>query len=128
MVTFPFPNDAPQSARTRTVKDTNNPEFNETFKFEVNRKSRSLARVMKRHPIKCEVWAKRGFLRSDAVIGTASIKFEELENKCEIHDSYDVFDSKRPSGGKLEVKVRVREPFVSKQVEEIRHRWLIIGS
>ncbi|KAH7974485.1 hypothetical protein HPB49_015901 [Dermacentor silvarum] len=70
----------------------------------------------------------RGFLRSDALIGTASVKFEELENKCEIHNSYDVFDSKRPSGGKLEVKVRVREPFVSKQVEEIRHRWLIIGS
>lgn len=128
MVTFPFPNDAPQTARTRTVKDTNNPEFNESFKFEVNRKSRSLARVMKRHPVKCEVWAKRGFLRSDALIGTASVKFDELENKCEIHDSYDVFDSKRPSGGKLEVKVRVREPFVSKQVEEIRHRWLIIGS
>ncbi|KAL1441073.1 hypothetical protein MTO96_008821 [Rhipicephalus appendiculatus] len=112
MVTFPFPNDAPQTARTRTVKDTNNPEFNESFKFEVNRKSRSLARVMKRHPIKC----------------TASVKFEELEKKCEIHDSYDVFDSKRPSGGKLEVKVRVREPFVTKQVEEIKHRWLIIGS
>ncbi|XP_077547146.1 lethal (2) giant discs 1 isoform X3 [Haemaphysalis longicornis] len=128
IVTFPFPNDAPQSARTRTVKDTTNPEFNETFRFEVNRKSRSLARVMKRHPIKCEVWAKRGFLRSDASLGTASIKFEDLESKCELHDSYDVFDSKRPSGGKLEVKVRVREPFVSKQVEEIKHRWLIIGS
>lgn len=128
IVTFPFPNDAPQSARTRTVKDTTNPEFNETFRFEVNRKSRSLARVMKRHPIKCEVWAKRGFLRSDATLGTASVKFEDLESKCELHDSYDVFDSKRPSGGKLEVKVRVREPFVSKQVEEIRHRWLIIGS
>lgn len=39
-----------------------------------------------------------------------------------------VLDSKRPSGGKLEVKIRIREPFVSKQVEEIKQRWLIIGS
>ncbi|XP_040064712.2 coiled-coil and C2 domain-containing protein 1-like [Ixodes scapularis] len=127
-VEFPFPNDAPQSVRTRTVKDTINPEFQETFKFEINRKSRSFARITKRHPIKLEVWAKRGFLRSDAILGTVAVKFEDLETKCDLHDSYDVFDSKRPSGGKLEVKVRVREPFVSKQVEEIKQRWLIIGS
>uniref|UniRef100_V5HG52 Putative cc2d1a protein n=1 Tax=Ixodes ricinus TaxID=34613 RepID=V5HG52_IXORI len=127
-VEFPFPNDAPQSVRTRTVKDTINPEFQETFKFEINRKSRSFARITKRHPIKLEVWAKRGFLRSDAMLGTVAVKFEDLETKCDLHDSYDVFDSKRPSGGKLEVKVRVREPFVSKQVEEIKQRWLIIGS
>uniref|UniRef100_V5H765 Putative cc2d1a protein n=1 Tax=Ixodes ricinus TaxID=34613 RepID=V5H765_IXORI len=69
-VEFPFPNDAPQSVRTRTVKDTINPEFQETFKFEINRKSRSFARITKRHPIKLEVWAKRGFLRSDAMLGT----------------------------------------------------------
>ncbi|CAN8001881.1 unnamed protein product, partial [Ixodes hexagonus] len=127
-VEFPFPNDAPQSVRTRTVKDTINPEFQETFKFEINRKSRSFARITKRHPIKLEVWSKRGFLRSDACLGTVAVKFEDLETKCDLHDSYDVFDSKRPSGGKLEVKVRVREPFVSKQVEEIKQRWLIIGS
>lgn len=127
-VEFPFPNGNPQSVRTRTVKDTNNPEFQETFKFEINRKSHSFARIMKRHPIKLEVWAKRGFLRSDGILGTAPIKFEELESKCELHDSYDVLDSKRPSGGKLEVKIRIREPFVSKQVEEIKQRWLIIGS
>lgn len=128
MVTFPFPSDAPQSSRTRTVKDTNNPEYNETFKYEVNRKSRAFARVLKRHPIKMEIWSKRGILRSDAMIGLVNVKFEELESKCEIHDSFDVFDGKKPTRGKLEVKIRVREPFVSKQVEEIKQRWLIIGS
>ncbi|XP_064486374.1 coiled-coil and C2 domain-containing protein 1-like isoform X2 [Ornithodoros turicata] len=128
IVTFPFPSDEPQTSRTKTVKDTNNPEYDDTFKYEINRKSRGFARVIKRHPIKFEIWSKRGFLRSDAMIGQVMVKFEELESNCEIHDSFDVYDGKKPTGGKLEVRIRVREPFVSKKVEEIKQRWLVIGS
>lgn len=32
----------------------------------------------------------RGFLRSDAILGTVAVKFEDLETKCDLHDSYDV--------------------------------------
>jgi hypothetical protein len=29
-------------------------------------------------------------------------------------------------GGKLEVKMRIRDPFKSKQVEEVKEKWLVI--
>ena len=35
-------------------------------------------------------------------------------------------DGRKAVGGKLEVKIRIRDPFVSKQVEEVKEKWLII--
>lgn len=35
-------------------------------------------------------------------------------------------EGRKPIGGKLEAKVRIREPLVNKSVEEIREKWLII--
>lgn len=78
-VEIPLPSsEAPQRKKTKTVYNTINPgmfcsdffkhlslnipffttEFNESIKFEIDRKSRSLARILKRHPIKVEVFSK----------------------------------------------------------------------
>ena len=35
-------------------------------------------------------------------------------------------DGRKTVGGKLEVKLRMRNPLVSKQVEEVKEKWLII--
>ena len=35
-------------------------------------------------------------------------------------------DGRKSVGGKLEVKVRIRDPFKSKQVEEVKEKWLVI--
>lgn len=35
-------------------------------------------------------------------------------------------EKKRMVGGKLEVKVRVRNPIVAKQLEKVTERWLVI--
>ena len=35
-------------------------------------------------------------------------------------------DGRKPVGGKLEVKIRIRDPFKSKQVEEVKEKWLVI--
>ncbi|XP_023220187.1 coiled-coil and C2 domain-containing protein 1-like [Centruroides sculpturatus] len=127
-VEFPFPTDNPQKAKTHTVKDTNNPEYKETFKFKIDRKSRSLARIFKRQPVKIEVWSRGGFFRSDVLLGTLSIKLADLEKKCTIHDSFEIMDGRKSTGGKLEVKMGIRDPLLVKQVEEVRERWLVIGS
>ena len=37
-----------------------------------------------------------------------------------------LLDGRRPCGGRLEVKIRIREPLTSKQVELVREKWLII--
>jgi coiled-coil and C2 domain-containing protein 1 len=35
-------------------------------------------------------------------------------------------DGRKPVGGKLEVKVRVRNPIHTKQVEQVQEKWLVI--
>lgn len=127
-IEFPFPSDNPQKAKTHTVRDTNNPEYKETFKFKIDRKSRSLARIFKRQPVKLEVWSRGGIFRSDVLLGTSNIKLTDLEKKCTIHDSFEVMEGRKTTGGKLEVKLCIRDPLLVKQVEEVRERWLVIGS
>lgn len=114
--------------------------FNETFKFDIDRKSRQLPRVFKRHPLKLELMSKglvsfsintdincfsfSGFLRSDSLIGTALIKLVDFETKCTIHETFELTEGRKVVGGRLEVKVRIREPLLAKQVEEVKEKWL----
>ena len=71
-----------------------------------------------------------------------------LDNQCELHQSFDVcaeltlfaiiaqflnhfffqlMEGRRASGGKLELKVRIRDPLSGKkQVEEMKEKWLVI--
>ena len=37
-----------------------------------------------------------------------------------------LFDGRKPTNGKIEVKVRVRDPFVHKEVKIFEEKWLII--
>lgn len=123
---FPFP-DTPQCGETAVIKGSNCPEHNQTFKLEVNRKSRSFLRLLKSNKfLKFDVYYKRGFLKGDKVLGTANVKLQSLEDKCVYHDSYDLMEGRKAVGGKLEVRIRIRDPFVNKQVEEVKEKWLII--
>jgi coiled-coil and C2 domain-containing protein 1 len=59
----PVPNiENPSKDKTNTVKDTNSPEYNETFHVNISRQSRTLLRIFKAKVIKFEVWAK-GYLK-----------------------------------------------------------------
>jgi len=123
---FPFPRDAPTYDKTAVVKDSNNPEYNSTFKIVINPRDKTFQRVVKRGAVKVEVWAKGGFLRSDNLIGTASVKIAPLETKCTIHDSYDLYDGRKPVGGKVEVKMRIRNGILAKQIEQAQEKWLVV--
>ncbi|XP_050309160.1 coiled-coil and C2 domain-containing protein 1-like isoform X2 [Anthonomus grandis grandis] len=123
---FPFPTETPYSDRTSTVRDTNNPDYNQTFNIPIQRNSRQCQRVFKRHGIKFEVYSKGGFFRSDSLIGTVNLKLQRLETHCEIHDSFDLMDGRRKTGGKLELRLRLRSPIVTQQVEQVQEKWLII--
>jgi len=37
-----------------------------------------------------------------------------------------LMDGRKAVGGKLEVKIRIRDPYVTKQVEEVKEKWLVI--
>lgn len=38
----------------------------------------------------CDVCCYSGFLRSDTLIGTVTVKLQPLETQCEVHESFDV--------------------------------------
>lgn len=122
---FPYPQEEPQKNHTHTIKSTVSPQFDQSFKLEINRK-RTGQRVFSNKSVKFEIFYKAGFLKGDKLLGTASIKLETLMTKFEIHDSVDLYDGRRPCGGRLEVRLRVREPITGKHVETVTEKWLII--
>jgi coiled-coil and C2 domain-containing protein 1 len=125
---FPFPQDEPFSQRTATVKDTNSPDYNSTFTIPIQRTARTCQRVFKRQSVKFEVYSKGGFFRGDTLIGTATVKLQQLETQCELHDSFDLLEGRKKVGGKLEVRFRLRHPIVSQQVEQVHEKWLVIDN
>ncbi|NXT39384.1 C2D1A protein, partial [Pelecanoides urinatrix] len=115
-----------QKDKTNVVKNTDSPEFKEQFKLFVNRGHRGLRRVLQTKGIKFEVAHKGGLFKPDRVVGTAQLKLEALETTCEIREIMELLDGRRPTGGKLEVMVRLREPLGSQQLETRTERWLVI--
>ena len=65
-------------------------------------------------------------MKSDKVLGTVHVNLESLETRCVHHTTLDLMEGKKAVGGKLEVKVRIREPLVRQQVEELREKLLVI--
>jgi len=123
---FPFPRDAPVVDKTPVVKDTNNPEYDAKFMLVINPRDKNFQRTVKRSAVKLEVWSKGGFLRSDTLVGTASVKLAPLERACEVHDSFDLYEGRKPVGGKVEVRLRLRNPVISKQIEQAQEKWLVV--
>ncbi|KAL2749610.1 coiled-coil and C2 domain-containing protein 1-like isoform X1 [Vespula maculifrons] len=70
----------------------------------------------------------RGFFRSDSLLGTVTVKLQSLEMQCILHDSFPLMEGRKPTGGKLELKIRLRNPILTKQIEQITDKWLIIDN
>ncbi|XP_028640510.1 coiled-coil and C2 domain-containing protein 1B [Grammomys surdaster] len=124
---FHYPNsDQAQKSKTAVVKNTNFPEFEQVFKLNINRNHRGFRRVIQSKGIKFEIFHKGSFFRSDKLVGTAHLKLERLEKECEIREIMEVLDGRKPTGGKLEVKVRLREPLSSQDVQMVTENWLVL--
>lgn len=124
---FHYPNsDQAQKSKTAVVKNTNSPEFEQVFKLNINRNHRGFRRVIQSKGIKFEIFHKGSFFRSDKLVGTAHLKLERLEKECEIREIMEVLDGRKPTGGKLEVKVRLREPLSSQDVQTVTESWLVL--
>lgn len=127
-IEFPYPQEDFYKAKSSLVRDTDSPEYNQRFTVDIQRSNRQCQRIFKRQAVKFEVYSRGGFLRSDTLIGTVNVKLQPLETKCEIHDTYDLMDGRKPVGGKLEIKVRIRNPILTKQIEHINEKWLILDT
>ncbi|KAJ7317392.1 hypothetical protein JRQ81_003554 [Phrynocephalus forsythii] len=123
---FPYPNaEEAQKDKTGVIKNSNAPEFQEKFKLFINRGHRGLKRAIQTKGIKFEVVHKGGLFKTDRVVGSAQLKLEALETACEIREILELLDGRRPTGGKLEVIVRLREPLTSQQLETTTEKWLV---
>ncbi|KAJ8251528.1 hypothetical protein GJAV_G00222310 [Gymnothorax javanicus] len=124
---FPFPSsEEAQKDKTRSVKNTNSPEFKEQFKLAITRGHRSLKRVLQSRGIKFEVIHKGGLFKSEKTMGSAQLKLESLEKDCEVRQLIEVLDGRKPTGGHLEVVVKIREPLGGPQVHTVTERWLVL--
>lgn len=124
---FPYPNvEEAQKDKTSVIKNTDSPEFKEQFKLCINRGHRGFRRAIQTKGIKFEVVHKGGLFKTDRVLGTAQLKLGTLETACEVHEILEVLDGRRPTGGRLEVMVRIREPLTAQQLETTTERWLVI--
>ncbi|KAL8164524.1 UNVERIFIED_CONTAM: Coiled-coil and C2 domain-containing protein 1A, partial [Gekko kuhli] len=124
---FHYPNaEEAQKDKTSVVKNSNSPEFQEQFKLFINRGHRGLKRAIQTKGIKFEVVHKGGLFKTDRVLGAAQLKLEALETACELREFLELLDGRRPTGGKLEVIVRLREPLTSQQLETTTEKWLVI--
>ncbi|XP_055691427.1 coiled-coil and C2 domain-containing protein 1-like isoform X2 [Lutzomyia longipalpis] len=125
---FPYPQDEHTKSKTQLVKNTDNPEYDYKTTVEIVRSNKQCQRMFKRHSLKLEVYADRGFFRSDQLLGTVNIKLQPLETSCEIHDSFELMDGRKKAGGKLEVHIRIRNPILTKEVKKIDEKWLVIDA
>ncbi|XP_073499577.1 coiled-coil and C2 domain-containing protein 1B [Phyllobates terribilis] len=125
---FPYPStEQPQKNKTYVIKNTNSPEYEQSFKLNINRNHRGFKRVVQAKGIKFEIFHKGVFLlRSDKQIGTASVKLDKLETQCEIREIVEVFDGRKPTGGKLEVKIQLREPLNGQDLQTLTEKWLVM--
>lgn len=126
---FPYPSaEQPQRHKTNVVKNTNSPEYNQSFTLAINRNHRGFRRVVASKGLKLELLHKGGFLRSDKPIGSALVKLDKLESQSEIREIVEVMDGRKHTGGRVEVKVRLREPLSGQDVQTSTERWLVIDS
>ncbi|XP_036938809.1 coiled-coil and C2 domain-containing protein 1B isoform X4 [Acanthopagrus latus] len=124
---FPYPStEQPQKHKTAVIKNTNSPEYNQSFTLSINRNHRGFRRVVASKGIKLELLHKGGFLRSDKPIGTALLKLDKLETQSEIREIVEVMDGRKATGGRVEVKVRLREPLSGQDMQTSTERWLVI--
>lgn len=124
---FPYPStEQPQKHKTAVIKNTNCPEYNQSFTLSINRNHRGFRRVVASKGLKLELLHKGGFLRSDKPIGTVLVKLDKLESQSEIREIVEVMDGRKSTGGRVEVKVRLREPLSGQDMQRSTERWLVI--
>ncbi|NXK44928.1 C2D1B protein, partial [Chauna torquata] len=124
---FHYPSaEQPQKSKTSVINNNNSPEYNQLFKLNINRNHRGFRRAIRSKGIKFEVFHKGSFFRSDKQVGTAHLKLDKLESECEVREIIEIFDGRKPTGGKLEVKVRLREPLSGQDLQTITENWLIL--
>ncbi|CAG8534892.1 9206_t:CDS:2 [Acaulospora morrowiae] len=111
---------------TSVAKRGMDPEFNWKKTLSIER-NKAFQRHIDRKKALFEVFHYRGFFRKATSLGKAQVKLDSLANKSEIHEVVELVDNnRRPTGGKLEIRLRLRAPLLKADVISKTEKWLII--
>ncbi|KAI8827160.1 uncharacterized protein EV422DRAFT_28179 [Fimicolochytrium jonesii] len=116
---------------TGTVKRNAAPEYAFSRKVKIAR-TRGFQRYLERKKATFEVFHyQRGFLLlgKRVSLGRIQVKMEPLLTKCEVHEIAELVDAANPrrtTGGKIEVRLRLRSPISKPDVVVKEERWLTI--
>ncbi|CAG8631475.1 6053_t:CDS:2, partial [Paraglomus brasilianum] len=69
--------------------------------------------------------AKKG-MEPGPSLGKAVLKLDGLLKKAEIHEVLELYENRKPTGGKLEVRIRLQTPLDEAEVVTRTEKWLII--
>ncbi|XP_070295009.1 coiled-coil and C2 domain-containing protein 1B [Salvelinus sp. IW2-2015] len=122
---FPvFPSADNPETKNGCVKNTNSPRFNQGFTLNINRNHRGFRRVVQSKD-SLELLQRGGFLGATSY-REAHIKLEKLETESEVREIVEVIDGRKPTGGRVEVRVRLREPLSGQDLQTTTERWLVL--
>ncbi|KAJ3194955.1 Coiled-coil and C2 domain-containing protein 1A [Irineochytrium annulatum] len=68
-----------------------------------------------------------GLFAKQVCVGRASVRLDALLKRCEVHEVVELTDPANPrklTGGKLEVRIRVRVPLMEPEVVVRKERWM----
>uniref|UniRef100_A0A3Q1GC44 Coiled-coil and C2 domain containing 1B n=1 Tax=Acanthochromis polyacanthus TaxID=80966 RepID=A0A3Q1GC44_9TELE len=116
---FGLHQEQPQKHKTAVIKNTNCPEYNQSFTLSINRNHRGFRRVVASKGLKLELLHK-GWRMS-------SLNHLEVSKEANSDEIWcNVMDGRKATGGRIEVKVRLREPLSGQDVQSSTERWLVI--
>ncbi|KAJ3174807.1 Coiled-coil and C2 domain-containing protein 1B [Geranomyces variabilis] len=116
---------------TSVVKRSGAPDYSFTKKIPIVR-TRPFQRFLERKKATFEVFHyHRGFLlmSKKVSLGRIQVPLTALLTKCEVHEAAELADANNPrklTGGKLEVRIKMRTPLVKPDIIKKEQRWLTL--
>ncbi|KAJ3149560.1 Coiled-coil and C2 domain-containing protein 1B [Geranomyces variabilis] len=116
---------------TPVVKRSGAPDYSFSKKIPIVR-TRPFQRFLERKKATFEVFHyHRGFLlmSKKVSLGRIQVPLTALLTKCEVHEAAELADANNPrklTGGKLEVRIKMRTPLVKPDIIKKEQRWLTL--
>ncbi|TPX32193.1 hypothetical protein SmJEL517_g04666 [Synchytrium microbalum] len=123
---------AESKGETPVISRNPNPEFN--YKKSVRYdKSRSFQRFLERKTATFDVMHSRGLslIWKPICLGRANVPLSALLKSAEFHEVIQLVDPenpRKPTGGRLEVRFRMRQAFLGPELISKSHRWLTLDT
>ena len=123
---FSYPKESGnQMFSTPTVKSSLTPVYDFKKVLEITRK-KSFLNYVERKKMTFEVFKPGSFFKKAQSLGSMEVKLDDLNTKAEIYQVVQLIKSRKPTGGKLEIKIKLRRPLTGNDVTVINEKFIIV--